>query len=58
MPGKLIEVKDYSVVSKRVQITVQNTYFNERFGRSDFKTVEDRSVLGEAIAYKVYGENG
>lgn len=51
MPGKLIEVKDYSVVSKRVQITVQNTYFNERFGRSDFKTVEDRSVLGEAIAY-------
>ena len=51
MPGKLIEVKDYSVVSKRVQITVQNTYFNERFGRSDFKTVDDRSVLGEAIAY-------
>lgn len=51
MPGKLSEVKDYSVVSKRVQITVQNTYFNERFGRSDFKTVDDRSVLGEAIAY-------
>ena len=51
MPGKLIEVMDYSPIKKRVQKTVQNTYFNERFGRSDFKAVEDRSMLGEAIAY-------
>ena len=51
MPGKLIEVKDYSPVKKKVQTTMQNTYFNERFGRSDFKTVDDRSMLGEAIAY-------
>lgn len=51
MPGKLIEVMDYSPIKKRVQKTVQNTYFNERFGRSDFKTVDDRSMLGEAIAY-------
>lgn len=51
MPGELIEIKDYSPVKKRVQTTVQNTYFNERFGRSDFKTVDDRSLLGEAIAY-------
>lgn len=51
MPGELIEVKDYSPVKKKVQTTIQNTYFNERFGRSDFKTVDDRSVLGEAIAY-------
>ncbi len=51
MPGKLIEVKDYSPVKKKVQTTIQNTYFNERFGRSDFKTVDDRSMLGEAIAY-------
>ena len=34
-----------------MQTTIQNTYFNERFGRSDFNTVDDRSVLGEAIAY-------
>lgn len=51
MPGELIEVKDYSPIKKKVQMTVQNTYFNKRFGRSDFKTVDDRSMLGEAIAY-------
>lgn len=51
MPGKLIEVMDYSPIKKRVQKTVQNTYFNERFGRSDFKAVEERSMLGEAVAY-------
>lgn len=51
MPGKLIEVMDYSPIKKRVQKTVQNTYFNERFGGSDFKAVEDRSMLGEAVAY-------
>lgn len=51
MPGKLIEVMDYSPIKKRVQKTVQNTYFNERFGRSDFKSVEDRSMIGEAVAY-------
>ena len=36
MPGELVEVKDY---------------FNKRFGRSDFKPVEDNASLGEAIAY-------
>lgn len=51
MPGELVEVKDYSPIKKKVQTTIQNTYFNERFGRSDFKTVADRSMLGEAIAY-------
>ena len=51
MPGELIEVEDYSFKTHTRQKTVQNTYFNERFGRSDFKTVDDRSVLGEAIAY-------
>ena len=51
MPGELVEVKDYSPIKKKVQTTIQNTYFNERFGRSDFKTVDDRSMLGESIAY-------
>ena len=59
MPGELVEVKDYSPIKKKVQTTIQNTYFNERFGRSDFKTVDDRSMLGEAIAYltKVHGKD-
>lgn len=51
MPGELIEVKDYSPIKGRMQVTIQSTYFNERFGRSDFKLVEDRSMLGEAMAY-------
>lgn len=51
MPGELVEVKDYSPIKKKVQTTTQNSYFNKRFGRSDFKTVDDRSVVGEAIAY-------
>ena len=51
MVGDLIEVHDYSPIKKKVQHTIQNTYFNERFGRSDFKPVEDRRMLGEAVAY-------
>ena len=51
MVGELQEVADYSPVKKKVQHTIQNTYFNERFGRSDFKPVVDRRMLGEAVAY-------
>lgn len=51
MPGELIVVKDYSPIKNKVQVTTQNTYFNERFGRSDFKTVDSKADLGSAIAY-------
>ena len=51
MVGELQEVADYSPIKKKVQHTIQNTYFNERFGRSDFKPVVDRRMLGEAVAY-------
>lgn len=51
MPGELIQVKDYSPIKKKVQLTVQNTYFNERFGRSDFKAVDSKADLGSAVAY-------
>ena len=51
MPGELVKVKDYSPIKDSVKTTIQNTYFNERFGRSDFKPVEDNASLGEAIAY-------
>ena len=51
MPGYLIEVNDYSLSSHRRQITHQNTYFNDRFGRSDFEAIDDRASLGKAIAY-------
>lgn len=51
MPGLLVEQGDYSFKSRRRQITVQNTYFNERFGRSDFEKIEDYTMLGKSVAY-------
>ena len=51
MPGLLFEKSDYSFKSHRRQITVQNTYFNERFGRSDFEKIEDYTMLGSSVAY-------
>ena len=51
MPGKMIDVNDYSFKSHRRRITHQNTYFNERFGRSDFEEISDNGVLNEAMAY-------
>lgn len=51
MPGLLVEKSDYSFKSHRRQITVQNTYFNERFGRSDFEKIENYTMLGNSVAY-------
>jgi len=50
MVGELVEVKDNSPVKGKVQTTYQNTYFNECFGRSDFKEVNEH-VLSEAVRY-------
>lgn len=51
MPGLLFEKSDYNFKSHRRQTTVQNTYFNENFGRSDFEKIEDNSRIGYAMAY-------
>lgn len=51
MQGILFEKNDYNFNTHRRQITHQNTYFNERFGRSDFEPIDDKSKLGNAIAY-------
>ncbi|MCD7729658.1 MAG: hypothetical protein LUI60_07095 [Clostridia bacterium] len=51
MVGELIEVKDYSVKKGIMQTTIQNTYFNERFGRSDFENLNENGSIGEAISY-------
>lgn len=53
MVGDLIDVNDYDKRNHRRQNTKQNTYFNERFGRSDFKEIENRAILGSSIAYLV-----
>lgn len=52
MPGEMFEKNDYDKKGHKRQITVQNTYFNERFGRTDFEQLD--SVLmkqGNAMSY-------
>lgn len=51
MPGELITVSDWDSKNHCRQETVQNTYFNERFGRSDFELITSRETLGNSIAY-------
>lgn len=51
MPGILYEKSDYSFNKHKRLITVQNTYFNDRFGRCDFEKIEGYGKLGEALAY-------
>ncbi len=51
MPGELITVNDWDSKNHRRQNTVQNTYFNEKFGRSDFELITSRETLGNSIAY-------
>ena len=52
MPGKMLDMEDYNFRTRRRQVTHQNTYFNEKFGRSDFEPLDMQSI-GGAIAYIV-----
>ena len=51
MPGMILQMNDYSFKTHRRQITNQNTYFIERFGRNDFEPIDEKARLGEAMAY-------
>jgi hypothetical protein len=51
MIGDLIEVKDYSTTAHRMQTTIQNTHFNEQFGRSDFEALTTPYELKSSIEY-------
>ena len=52
IPGQIIEVRDYSTQFNKMQKTFQSSYFNERFGRSDFKEIDEQERrLGNALAY-------
>ena len=52
MPGEIIEVRDYSTQFKRMQTTFQSSFFNKRFGRSDFKEIDEHERrLSNALAY-------
>jgi len=51
MPGIMIQKEDYSFNTRKRQITNQNTYFNDNFGRSSFETIDCKSRLFDAAAY-------
>ena len=53
MVGDLQETNDYSFSAHKRQTTIQNTFFNKRFGRSDFEEIYDKRSLGHAVAYIV-----
>ncbi len=51
LPGETLPFNDYNTKTHRRQITWQNSYFNSRFGRSDFETIEENGRIGDELAY-------
>lgn len=51
MPGELEEHEDYSTKRHRREKSIQNSYFNEKFGRSDFSAVNNIYEVGDSIKY-------
>lgn len=60
MIGELIEVKDYSTKSHRMQTTYQNSHFLKHFGRNDFKLLERQEDIMQSVKYllKYIGKSG
>ena len=50
MVDELVEHRDYSTKMHRMQTTLQNSYFTERFGRNDFEPI-NKQELPNATAY-------
>ena len=51
MPGELEEHEDYSTKRHRREKSIQNSFFNERFGRSDFSAVNNAYEVADSIKY-------
>lgn len=51
---------EYSLNSHKRQIIIQNTYFNDKFGRNDFSPIDTERDIGSAVAYlmKYIGKSG
>ena len=49
--GKMTDVESYSFSERKRQITKQSEYFNLHFGRNDFHPIENKTHIGEAVAY-------
>lgn len=50
MKGEITERRDYSTKNHRMQTTLQNSYFTERFGRNDFDPI-DKVDLTHTASY-------
>lgn len=50
MIGEIVETKDYSTKTHQMQIAKQNTFFLERFGRNDFKEINQYGIE-DAVSY-------
>lgn len=53
LPGEMKEVKSYSFSEHKIQTTLENSYFAERFGRNDFSPIDCKERIGHAVAYIV-----
>lgn len=51
MPGEIEEHRDFNFKTQQRTTTYQSSYFNKRFGRSDFKEINSRQDLMEEISY-------
>lgn len=52
MVGTICEVQDYSTKAHKLQTTYSNSFFEERFGRNDFKELNAAELKhGNAISY-------
>lgn len=51
--GKMTDVESYSFSERKRQITKQSEYFNLHFGRNDFRPIENKTHIGEAVGFTV-----
>ena len=51
MVGQLEKHNDFNFKTHNRQITNQNTFFNERFGRSDFNAIAHQSEVEDSVYY-------
>ena len=51
MPGELEQRSDYSFSEHKRQMIMQNTYFNDKFGRNDFNELSVRREITDSARY-------
>ena len=49
--GEMKDIDSFNFTTRRRQITKQNSFFAKRFGRNDFEKIEDKRLIGDALAY-------